>query len=68
MIGTGIAATLSLVAVMISVGSLFTSSAANQLAAFQAGLSTIQAAVAAHDARSVAPAPGGQPDKPSAPR
>jgi hypothetical protein len=64
MIGTSIAPTLSLVAVMVSVGGLFTSSSANQLAAFQAGLSTIQAVVAAHDAR---PAPaGGQPDKPAA--
>ncbi len=64
MIGTGIAATLSMVAVMISVGGLFTSSSANQLAAFQAGLSTIQVVVAAHDAR--AAASGGQPDKPAA--
>jgi hypothetical protein len=66
MIGTGIAATLSLVAVMISVGGLFTSSSANQLAAFQAGLSTIEAVAAARDARSAVPAPVGQPDKPAA--
>jgi hypothetical protein len=64
MIGTSIAATLSLVAVMVSVGGLFTSSAANQLAAFQAGLSTIQAVAAAHDPRPATP--GGQPDKPAA--
>jgi hypothetical protein len=63
MIGIGVAATVSLAAVMISAAGQFTSSSANQLAAFQAGLITIQAVVAAHDARSSVPALVGQPEE-----
>jgi hypothetical protein len=63
MIGTGVAATVSLAAVMISVAGQFTSSSANQLAEFQAGITTIQAVVAARDVRPSVPALLGQPEE-----